>query len=425
MNTEEIRQSRGTLTEPGRNSPYRERSVKENLNLFSRMRAGEFEEGKHVLRARIDMASPNINMRDPVIYRILHAVHYRTKTAWCIYPTYDFTQCLSDAIEKITHSLCTLEFEDHRPLYDWFLNKLNTHRPQQIEFARLQLEYNLTSKRKLKGLIDQNIVSGWDDPRLLTISGMRKRGIPAEAIRNFCERIGLTKKDSWIKIEGLENCIRDYLNEKSLRTMAVIHPLKLVIENYPEDKKETFSIPVHPQQPKFGTRDITFSHVIYIEYDDFMEVPEKKFFRLTPGQEVKLRYAYCIRCKEVIKDQDGKTLELRCTYDPESRSKGKIKERKVKGIIHWISDRDAVAAEVNLYERLFTVANPALRDNLNEVVNPHALTTVRNCLIPISLSKAPPGNSYQFERLGYFCKSDETTDKKTIFNRIITLRDKQ
>lgn len=416
LTAEEIRSTRGTLTEPGTNSPDRERSIQDNLDLFTRMRAGEFSEGKYVLRARINMASPNINMRDPVIYRILHAAHHRTDSKWCIYPTYDFTQCLSDAIEKITHSLCTLEFEDHRPLYDWFLDELNTWRPQQIEFARLQLEYSLTSKRRLKSLIDQNIVDGWDDPRLLTISGMRKRGIPAAAIRSFCEYIGVTKKDSWIEMDVLENCIRDCLDKEAPRTMAVLRPLKLVIENYPAGKIETFSVPLHPKRPELGNRNIVFSRKIYIDHHDFMETGQKKFFRLTPHQEVKLRYAYRIRCTDIIKDKDGEILELRCTYDPQSREQ----KRKTKGIIHWLSEHDAVSSTVHLYERLFTVANPALYEDLNEIINPAALTTVRNCLVPAMTTGVAAGTTYQFERLGYFCKA---TAEKPLFNRVITLRD--
>ena len=422
LSSEEIRENRGTLTEPGINSPYRKRSIEGNIDLFTRMRAGEFKEGTHVLRAKIDMASPNINMRDPVIYRILHTTHHRTGTAWCIYPTYDFTQCLSDAIEKVTHSLCTLEFADHRPLYDWFLDQLKTHHPQQIEFARLQLEYSLTSKRKLKNLIDRNIVTGWDDPRLLTLSGMRKRGIPATTIRNFSECIGLTKKDSWIEMGVLETCIRDYLNETAPRTMAVIHPLKLVIENYPEDKFETIPIPNHPQQTELGTRNIIFSKVIYIEQDDFMETPTKKFFRLSLGEKVKLRYSYCIQCEEVIRDQHGNIQELRCTYDPESNNKERVKELKVKGIVHWVSEREVTPAQVNLYEQLFTVTNPALYDNPDEVINPNSLTVIQNCLIPTYLLNAELHKAYQCERLGYFCRAEASLNP-AIFNRIITLRD--
>ena len=358
LSAEEIRHYRGTLTEAGTDSPYRNRSIAENLTLFEQMKDGVYKNGAHVLRAKIDMASANLNMRDPTIYRIRHTAHHRTGTRWCIYPTYDFSHCLSDAIEDITHSLCTLEFEDHRPLYDWFLDKLGTVHPRQIEFARLQLNYTITSKRNLKTLIDQNFVEGWDDPRLMTLGGMKRRGIPPAAIHDFCERIGLTKKDSWIDFALFENCVRDILNKTSLRKMAVIDPLKVVIVNYPDDKVEYLDAVNKPNDATAGTRPLAFSRELYIERDDFMETPVKKFFRLAPGREVRLKYAYYIRCEQIIKDENGKITELHCRYDPQTRGGDSADKRKVKGTLHWLSAKHARHAEIRLYDRLFNVENP-------------------------------------------------------------------
>ncbi len=420
LSPDQIREQRGTLTEPGVNSPYRERGVQENLELFSQMRAGKYKEGEHVLRAKIDMASPNINMHDPVIYRIRHITHHRTGDEWRIYPTYDFTQCLSDSIEGVTHSLCTLEFEDHRPLYDWILEQLKIHHPQQIEFARLQLKHTITSKRNLKKLTDAGIVDGWDDPRMPTISGLRRRGIPAAAIRDFCERIGLTKKDSWIEMDLLETCVRDYLNRHAPRALAVLKPLELVIENYPEDSDEELEAPNHPDNPSMGTRKLPFSRVIYIERDDFMETPTKKFFRLAPGREVRLRYAYCITCREVEKDARGNVVRLLCTYDPQTRGGNTLDGRKVRGTIHWLSAAHAGKAEMHLYDRLFNTKIPSADDVLAHL-NPASLITLTDCRVEPSLARATPGRRWQFERLGYFCVDDKSNGPT--FNRTITLRD--
>ena len=417
---EQIQQYRGTLTEPGINSPYRERNIKENLELFAQMRAGQYQENEHVLRAKIDMASPNINMRDPVIYRIRHVPHHRTDKAWCIYPTYDFTHCLSDAIENITHSLCTLEFEDHRPLYDWILETLDTYHPQQIEFARLQLKYTITSKRNLKKLIDIGIVKDWDDPRMPTLSGLRRRGIPPAAIRDFCSRIGVTKKDSWIEMDLLESCVRDYLNQNTPRALAVLKPLEVVIENYPEDTNEEFEVPNHPDNPSMGTRTLLFSRIIYIEQDDFMETPSKKFFRLAPGREVRLRYAYCITCQTVEKDAQGNIVRLVCAYDPQTRGGKTPDKRKIKGTIHWVSATHAKQAEVRLYDRLFSAENPSA-DKMLEQVNLDSLVALTNCWVEPALANATHGNNWQFERLGYFC-IDSKSEKLT-FNRTMSLRD--
>ena len=367
LSGEEIRQQRGTLTEPGVESPYRNRTVTENLDLFTRMRSGEFKEGQHVLRAKIDMASANINLRDPVLYRIKFSNHPRTQDKWCIYPMYDYTHCISDALEGITHSICTLEFEDHRPLYDWVLDELNTScHPQQIEFARLSLEYTITSKRKLNQLVEENHVDGWDDPRMPTISGMRRRGIPAQAIRAFCERIGVTKKDSFIEMGVLENCTREELDPLANRMMCVIDPLRVVIENYPEEKEEEFSANNHPKKPEQGKRSIPFSKTIYIERDDFMENPSAKYFRLSPNQEVRLRNAYDIKCTEVIKNDAGDVVELHCQYDPDSAGKNK---KKLKGIIHWVSAKHALEVETRLYDRLFDTPNPAASDDIASTLN--------------------------------------------------------
>ena len=423
QNAEQIRQTRGTLTEPGRESPDRNRSIDENLDLFRRMKAGEFSDGEYVLRVKIDMASPNLNMRDPVIYRIKHAEHHQTGDKWCIYPMYDYTHCISDAIEGITHSLCTLEFEDHRPLYDWFLNELDTPcHPQQIEFARLQLEYAITSKRKLSQLVNEKIVDGWDDPRMPTISGMRRRGYPPAAIRDFCERIGVTKKDSTIEMSALENTVREELNTHAPRRLAVLNPLKVVIENYPEGQVEEFDAKNHPKYPEQGTRKIPFSREIYIEHDDFMEDAPKKFFRLSVGREVRLRFAYYITCTEVIKDDSGKIIELRCTYDPESRGGTSPDGRKVKGTIHWVSAQHAVDAIVHLYDRLFNTPTPWAAEDIHSELNPGSLHIQTGCKLEPQLGNIDE-QRYQFERLGYFCADTNQYGDKPIYNRIITLRD--
>ncbi len=421
---EEIRISRGTLTEPGQNSPYRDRSVEENLKLFEAMKAGEYKDGELALRARIDMASPNINMRDPVVYRIRHATHHNTGDEWCIYPMYDFTHCLSDAIEGITHSICTLEFEDHRPLYDWFLDVLETEsHPQQIEFARLQMEYTLTSKRKLNQLVKEKIVDAWDDPRMPTISGMRRRGYTPESLRNFSDNIGVTKKDSTIKMGVLENCLREDLNTRAERRMAVIDPLKIIIENYPEDKVEIFNGLNHPQNPDFGTREIPFSREIYIEREDFMEDAPRKFFRLAPGREVRLRFAYYITCKEVIKDEDGNIRELICTYDPESHGGNTADGRKVKGTIHWVSAQHAQTAIVRVYDRLFNVHNPSKLEDIHSGLNPDSLVIYNNAKLEPSIPALRQPLAYQFERLGYFIADTHSTTEQIIFNRTMSLRD--
>ena len=424
LSAEDIKHYRGTLTEAGTDSPYRNRSVSENLTLFEQMKDGVYKNGAHVLRAKIDMASANLNMRDPTIYRIRHTAHHRTGTQWCIYPTYDFSHCLSDAIEDITHSLCTLEFEDHRPLYDWFLDKLGTVHPQQIEFARLQLNYTITSKRNLKTLIDRNFVEGWDDPRLMTLGGMKRRGIPPVAIHDFCERIGLTKKDSWIDFALFENCVRDVLNKTSLRKMAVIDPLKVVILNYPEDKVEYLDAVNKPNDATAGTRPLAFSREIYIERDDFMETPVKKFFRLAPGREVRLKYAYYISCEQIIKDDNGKITELHCRYDPQTRGGDSADKRKVKGTIHWISAKHAQHAEIRLYDRLFNVENPLAHKNIEQTLNLDSLIVKKQCLVEPSTLEIPLDDCIQFERLGYFCLDRrDHSPTHPIFNRTITLRD--
>lgn len=422
---DEIREHRGTLTEPGRESPYRNRTVEENLDLFTRMRAGEFNEGEHVLRARIDMSSPNINMRDPVIYRIKKAHHHRTGDKWCIYPMYDYTHCISDALEGITHSLCTLEFEDHRPLYDWFLDQLPVPcHPQQIEFARLNLNYTVTSKRKLNELVTEGHVGGWDDPRMPTITGMRRRGYTPTSIRDFCERIGLTKNDTVIDMSVLENCVREDLDKTTRRVMAVLKPLRVVITNYPEGITEELDAPYHPARPEMGSRRVPFSRVIYIEQDDFMEDPPKKFFRLGPGREVRLRYAYFIRCDEVIKDRDGRIVELLCSYDPETRGGNAPDGRKVKGTIHWVSDEQAFPAKIRLYDRLFTVPDPGRAEDWRSLLNPDSVEIIESALVEPVLAEALPEERFQFERLGYFCvdRRDSSRDCP-VFNRTVTLRD--
>ena len=425
LNAEQIRSYRGTLTKPGKNSPHRERSVEENLDFFQRMRDGEFKEGERVLRAKIDMASPNINLRDPAIYRIKHANHHRTGDKWHIYPMYDYAHCVSDAIEGITHSLCTLEFEDHRPLYDWFLETLQTpSHPQQIEFARLSLDYTITSKRKLHQLVAENHVDGWDDPRMPTISGMRRRGYTAASIRDFCERIGVTKKDAQIDVGVLENCLREDLDFNTPRVMCVLNPLKVVIENYPIDQSEELKASNHPKRPELGKRTVPFTREIYIEQDDFMEDAPKKFFRLTPGKEVRLRYAYYVTCTEAIKDDAGNVVELRCTYDPETRGGKSADGRKVKGTIHWVSAQHALPIQVNLYDRLFNEPNPAAKDNFTDCLNPESLQTLTDSYAEPSLHTADIGQGFQFERTGYFVR-DKLDGKggKFIFNRTVTLRD--
>lgn len=422
LSAEEIRQYRGTLTEPGRESPYRGRSVEENLDLFRRMQAGEFADGEHVLRAKIDMSSPNINLRDPTLYRIRNLTHQNTGDKWHIYPMYDFAHGLSDAFEGITHSLCTLEFEDHRPLYDWFLDQLAPpHRPRQIEFSRLNLAYALTSKRKLAMLVDEGVVSGWDDPRLATLAGMRRRGYPSAALRDFIGRIGVTKKENLIEMGVLENSVREYLDAAAERRMAVLRPLKVVITNYEEGKVENMTALNHPQQPDAGTRSMPFSREIYIERDDFMEDAPRKFFRLKPGGEVRLRFAYIIRCDEVVKDDTGEVIELRCSYDPETRSGSSASDRKVKGTIHWVSKQHALPAEVRLYDRLFTVPDPGSCEDVREVLNADSLLVVSAMLEPSLKAMDAP---VQFERLGYFCTDPvDHAGGKPVINRIVTLRD--
>lgn len=427
LSAEQIRAYRGTLTEPGAESPYRNRSVEENLDLFRRMRAGEFKDGEHVLRAKIDMASGNINMRDPTIYRIRHAEHQMTGDKWCIYPMYDFTHCLSDALEQVTHSLCTLEFEDHRPLYDWFLDNVTPPcHPQQIEFSRLSLDYTVMSKRLLTRLVDENLVSGWDDPRMPTISGLRRRGYTPASIRDFCNRIGITKSDNRVEIGVLENSIREDLDKNASRAMAVLRPLKVVIENYPEDQEEWLDAINHPNDSDMGTREVPFSQELFIERDDFMENASKKFFRLSPGREVRLRYAYFITCNDVVKDGAGNVVELRCSYDPATRGGSAPDGRKVKGTIHWVSAKHAVNAEVRLYDQLFVDENP-LADkgkDFSQLLNPKSRETLSNCKLEPSLAEVKLESRYQFERLGYFCADRyDTTAEKPVFNRTVTLRD--
>lgn len=427
LSPREMKDYRGTLTGPGSESPYRNRTAEENLNLFERMKEGEFPDGSRTLRAKIDMTSGNINMRDPVIYRILHAVHHRTGNKWCIYPMYDFAHCFSDSIERITHSICTLEFEDHRPLYDWFLNELDVYHPQQIEFARLNLSYTVLSKRKLIELVEQKHVSGWDDPRMPTISGLRRRGYTPESIRNFCERIGVAKRDSMVDMGLLEYCIREDLNKAAPRVMAVLRPLKVVIENYPEDLVEQLEAINNPEDPGAGTRKVPFARVLYIEKDDFREDPPKQFFRLAPGREVRLRYAFFIKCTAVVKDdQTGEVIELRCTYDPATRGGDSPDGRKVKSTLHWVSASHALEAEVRMYDHLFTKADPNdVEEGLDfkSYINPDSLVTLTSCRVEPCLAGAEPGSVYQFERQGYFCADIDPSEGKLIFNRTVTLRD--
>lgn len=424
LSAEEIREYRGTLTEPGRPSPYRDRSVDENLDLFRRMRAGEFSNGERVLRAKIDMASGNINLRDPVIYRILHAEHPRTGDAWCIYPTYDFAHGQSDAIEQITHSLCTLEFEDHRPLYDWFVANLSVpSAPRQIEFARLNLSSTVLSKRKLLRLVKEGHVNGWDDPRMPTLSGVRRRGVPPAAIRNLIDKVGLAKRDSVVDYALFEHCIRELLNRDAQRRMAVLQPLKVVITNYPEGETEELEAINNPEDAAAGTRMVPFGRELYIERDDFMEDPPKKFFRLAPGREVRLRYAYFITCNEVVKNDDGEVVELRCTYDPATKGGDAPDGRKVKATLHWVSAADAVDAEVRLYDHLFEVENPGADDDFVDDLNPNSLEIRSGCKLEPSLATFAPGEQVQFERLGYFAPDTDSTEEAPVFNRIVTLRD--
>jgi glutaminyl-tRNA synthetase len=428
LSPDEMREYRGTLTEPGKDSPYRTRAVAENLDLFERMRAGEFPEGAHTLRAKIDMASGNLNMRDPVMFRILHASHHRTGDKWCIYPMYDYAHCVSDAIEGITHSICTLEFEDHRPLYDWFLDQLQTPcHPQQIEFARLNLSYTLMSKRKLLQLVNQRHVSGWDDPRMPTISGLRRRGYTPESIRAFCERIGVAKRDSVVDIALLEHCLREDLNKRAQRVMAVLRPLRVIIENYPEGQVEEMEAVNNPEDASMGTRQVPFSRVLYIERDDFREAPPRQFFRLAPGREVRLRYAYYITCTGVVKDErTGEVVELRCTYDPATRGGWAPDGRQVKSTIHWVSAAHAIPAQVRLYDHLFLKPDPSADEDGGDLaasLNPKSLEVLTGCQLEPSLAGATPGSRYQFERQGYFCVDLDARPRALVFNRTVTLRD--
>jgi glutaminyl-tRNA synthetase len=428
LSADEMRKYRGTLTEVGKESPYRTRSVEENLDLFQRMRAGEFPDGSRTLRAKVDMASPNLNMRDPVMYRILRAAHHRTGDQWRIYPTYDFAHGQSDSIEGITHSICTLEFEDHRPLYDWFLDKLKIHHPQQIEFARLNLTHTVLSKRKLLQLVQQGHVAGWDDPRMPTLAGIRRRGYTPESLRVFCERIGVAKRNSTVEVAMLEHCAREDLNRRAPRVMAVLRPLKVVITNYPEGQVEELEAVNNPEDPQMGTRKVPFSRVLYIEQDDFREAPPKGFFRLTPGREVRLRYGYIIKCDEVVKDPtSGAVIELSCSYDLETRSGSAQSGRKVKATLHWVSAAHAIEAEVRLYDHLFAAENP---DDVEEGadwtrnINPNSLETLASCRVEPCLKDAAPGDRYQFERLGYFCVDPvDSSERRLVFNRTVTLRD--
>lgn len=428
LTADQIRHHRGTLTGPGKESPYRGRSVEENIGLFQRMKQGEFEDGSRVLRAKIDMSSPNITMRDPVLYRIKRAAHQRTGDTWCVYPMYDFAHCLSDSIERITHSICTLEFENNRPLYDWILDQLGVYHPQQIEFARLNLSHTVLSKRKLLELVEGKQVNGWDDPRMPTISGLRRRGYTPEAVRSFCETIGVNKFNSIVDVVVLENAIREDLNKRSPRTMAVLRPLKVVITNYPEEKVEELDAVNNPEDPGMGTRRVPFSRVLYIEQEDFKEEPPKKFYRLAPGREVRLRYAYFIKCEKVIKDEaTGQVKELQCTYDPATRGGDAPDGRKVKATLHWVSAPHAVKAEVRLYDYLFTRRDPNETEQGQDYqasLNPHSLEVLPSCFVEPALKEAKPGDRYQFERQGYFCVDlKDSTSQKLVFNRTVSLRD--
>ncbi len=423
LTADQIREHRGTLTEPGKESPYRNRSVEENLDLFRRMRAGEFPDGARVLRAKIDMAAPNLNMRDPVMYRILHARHPHTGADWCLYPMYDWAHGLEDSIENITHSICTLEFENHRPLYDWFLDELGAYHPQQIEFARLNLTYTVMSKRRLLQLVQEKLVRGWDDPRMPTLSGMRRRGYPPEAIRAFCKRIGVAKVDSTVDMALLEHCVREDLNKRAPRVLAVLNPLKLVIENYPEGQTEQLDAVNNPEDASAGTRKVPFSRVLHIEREDFMENPPPKFFRLSPGREVRLRYAYFVKCVGVIKNDKGEVTEVRCTYDPATRGGDAPDGRKVKATLHWVSAPHAIHAEVRLYDKLFTRENPLAEENFLSTLNPNSLEVLPSCRVEPSLKTARTDDRFQFERLGYFCVDPDASPEKPVFNRTVTLKD--
>ncbi len=422
LTAEEIRDYRGTLTEPGRDSPFRNRSIDENLDLFTRMLQGEFADGSRTLRAKIDMSSPNINLRDPIMYRILRSTHHRTGDTWCIYPTYDWAHGQSDSIEGITHSICTLEFEDHRPLYDWYINELGIHHPQQIEFARLNLTYTVMSKRKLLQLVEEGYVKGWDDPRMPTICGLRRRGYTPESLHHFADRIGVAKRETTIDVAVLEDSLRQDLNKRAMRVMAVLRPLKVVILNYPDNRVEELEAVNNPEDASMGSRKIPFSKVVYIEQDDFREDPPKKYFRLSPGNEVRLRYAYIIKCVDVIKNEKGEITEIHCNYDPETKSGSPNSQRKVKGTIHWVSATHAVDAEIRLYDRLFTVDNPG-GDNWKATVNQNSLEILSNCKLEKSLNQSKPMDKYQFERLGYFCADYDLVGGKLIFNRTVTLKD--
>ncbi len=426
LSAEQIREYRGTLTEPGRESPYRERTIEENLSLFERMRAGDFKDGEHVLRAKIDMASPNLNMRDPTLYRVRHLTHYRLGDEWCIYPMYDFTQCLSDAIEQVTHSLCTLEFEDHRPLYDWVLDEVETDcHPQQIEFSRLNLTYTVMSKRVLNQLVREELVQGWNDPRMPTLSGMRRRGYPPAAIRDFCERVGITKKENYVDFSLLENCVREHLDRRAPRLMCVLRPVRVIIDNYPDDQEEELEAMNHPSDPEMGSRRVPFSKEIYIERDDFMEEPPRKFFRLAPGREVRLRYGYFIRCENVVRSpDDGEVVEIHCTYDPTTRGGNAPDGRKVKGTLHWVSARHAINVEVRLYDRLFNESNPSAGGDFHRQLNPDSLEVLASCKGEPALAAAEADRAIQFERLGYFVL-DPSHEPAAMpcFNRTATLRD--
>ncbi len=427
LNSEEIRRYRGTLKTPGKESPYRNRSIEENLRLFNEMRDGKYPDGSKVLRAKIDMSSPNLNMRDPVMYRILHKSHHRTGNKWCIYPTYDWGHGQSDSIENITHSICTLEFEDHRPLYDWFIKQLDIHHPRQIEFARLNLTHTVMSKRKLLELVENKYVNGWDDPRMPTISGVRRRGYTPDAIRNFCSQIGVAKADSTVEIAYLEHFVREDLNKKAPRVMAVLDPLKVIIDNYPENSEEELTAVNNPEDSSAGTRKIPFSKILYIERGDFMEDPPKKFYRLAPGREVRLRYAYFLKCINAVKDKKGNIIELHCIYDPSTKGGDAPDGRKVKATLHWVSAKHSISAEVRLYDYLFTNENPLRTEeskDFKEGINPDSFKVIKNCRLEPSLSTAKPGDIYQFERKGYFCVDSDTTNSKTIFNRTVTLKDK-
>ena len=425
LNADEVRESRGTFTEPGKESPYRNRSVDENLDIFARMRAGEFADGAHTLRAKIDMASPNIVMRDPVLYRIKREPHYRTGDQWVIYPMYDFAHCLSDALEGITHSICTLEFENNRPLYDWIVGRLIPgDRPRQIEFARLNLSYTVLSKRRLIELVRKNHVHGWDDPRMPTVTGMRRRGYTPEAIRKFCAEIGVAKNDNLIDVSLLEYCVREDLNEKAPRAMCVLRPLKVVIDNYPEGGGEVLECQNHPQHPELGTRPVPFSRGLYIERDDFMENPSKKYHRLGPGREVRLRNACIIKCESIVKDErSGEVVELHCTYDPETLGGPPADGRKVPGVIHWVSAEHGAPVEVRLYDRLFSIQDPGSEEDFIKYLNPGSLEILTSCYAESSLKNAKSGTQYQFERLGYFCVDPDTAAGRPVFNRVVPLRD--